>query len=138
MPQIYEQADGRWAYHANDGTVTSYNTEREARMAKRTPPEQQWADGAREIQAAIAALNTKIVALKALWDGNEEIWDMLLSTPRESAWGSSDMRAADVHRLLGLSRWYDSAGQQEVSITLPGTPEVTELWTPGKLATRIL
>jgi hypothetical protein len=60
MPQIYEQATGLWALQADDGSIQTFDTEQEARMAGQQTAAQWFEVHHGELRAAAQDLVTKI------------------------------------------------------------------------------
>lgn len=84
MAFIYEQQDGRWALQRFDGTVTSYPTEQEARMAEREPAIAIWERGLRDlIQAKGREIMQAAMALGVYADDNDI--DTLIATTAAGA-----------------------------------------------------
>jgi hypothetical protein len=78
--QIYEQQGGIWALQAQDGSIQTFATEQEARMAAQPTAIQEWADGAQRILDTLRAVMRDANDLSALFEDNPSIYAAILAT----------------------------------------------------------
>jgi hypothetical protein len=101
MPQIYEQATGLWALQADDGSIQTFDTEQEARMAAQQTAAQAFEEIHGTMRADAQALLRKADAINDLLTANPQVAAAAQAAEPGALIGSTGMVREEV--LMGIA-----------------------------------